>query len=404
MDIKDFDLLDPTLFSSGNASAMFEALRQEDPVHWQSPRNGFPGFWVISRYRDVISVLRKPEIFSSEYGNILPTWEHRDPTAGMMTFTSDPPAHARIRSMLMPSLTPRAVKARRPDIARIVARVLESAPRGEPFDFMEVVANRLPIALTCGLLGVPESDINLIKELSLAAHSIKENDEAGGPASREETFCSAHLELLAYFADLSARRRKEPENDLISSFACTEVNGDRLSDEEISINCFAAILGGYQADKNAQGGAILALIQHPDQFDLLTSRPSVRPTAVEEIWRWTTPTLNLTRVALTDTEIAGVPIAAQDRVSVNLFSANRDDKAFVDPHEFRLTRKPNRHVAFGNGCHFCAGASVARLEMTLLLDSVVKGGIRPVLAAEPTPVFSHFQQGLKQLPVMFIER
>jgi len=406
MDVKDFDLMDPCLFSSGDAPAMFQTLRRDDPVHWQAARDNVnPGFWVISRYRDVISVLRKPEIFSSEWGNILPTWEHRDPMAGLMTFSSDPPAHTRMRSMLMPSLTPRAVRARRKVIASIVARVLAEVPDGEPFDFMELVASRLPIALTCGLLGVPADDITMIKELAAVAHATKENDQAGGPTSREETFCSAHLELLAYFSDLVAKRRKEPEDDLVSSVVHTEIKGDRLSDEEVAVNCFAAVLGGYQADKNAQGGAILALMQNPDQFDLLVSRSrSVMTPAVEEIWRWTTPTLNLTRVALADTEIAGVPIAAQDRVSVSLYSANRDEEAFADPYQFRLTRKPNRHVAFGNGCHFCAGASVARLEMSLLLGSVVKSGVRPVLAAEPTPVFSHFQQGLKRLPVMFVPR
>src|SRR5262245_14786730 len=124
MDLKDLDLMDPQLFSSGRAPATFEDLRQNDPVHWQAARGGLPSFWVISRYRDVISVLRKAEIFSSEYGNILPTWEKRDPTAGIMTFTSDPPAHIRLRSLLMPSLMPRAVKARGPAIAEIVAGVL----------------------------------------------------------------------------------------------------------------------------------------------------------------------------------------------------------------------------------------------------------------------------------------
>jgi cytochrome P450 len=403
MDLKDLDLMDPQLFSSGRAPAAFADLRQNDPVHWQEPHGVFPGFWVVSRYRDVLSVLRKAEVFSSVYGNILPTWEKRDPTAGIMTFTSDPPEHLRLRSLLMPSLQARAVKDRRPDITEIVRRVLAAVPVEDPFDFMEVVANRLPIALSCGLLGVPAEDFPMVEALSHRAHATKENERVGGPASAEN-FSSAHLELLAYFAELVAKRRAEPKGDLISAFAHTRINDDGLTDEEISVNCFAAILGGYQADKNAQGGAMLALIQHPDQFDLLVSRPSILPLAVEEIWRWTTPTLNLTRVALVDTEIAGTPISAQDRVSVSLFSANRDPVAFAEPHEFRLTRRPNRHVAFGNGNHFCAGANVARMEMSLLLDSLITGGVRPTLAAEPTPVFSHFQQGLKRLPVKYVRR
>ncbi|GAA4463338.1 cytochrome P450 [Phytohabitans houttuyneae] len=403
MDLKDLDLMDPQLFSSGRAPATFEDLRQNAPVHWQKPRDGFPGFWVVSRYHDVVGVLRDPETFSSEYGNILPTWEKKDPTAGIMTFTSDPPQHVRLRTLLMPSLKLRSVKNRRPAVAEIVSRVLADVPIDEPFDFMELVANRLPIALTCGLLGVPADDFAMVVELSHRAHATKENDQVGGPAT-EEMFTSSHLELLAYFAELVASRRKDPQDDIISSFAHTRVGDDQLSDEEIAVNCFAAILGGYQADKNAQGGAMLALIRHPDQFDLLASRPSIMPSAVEEIWRWTTPTLNLTRVAVVDTEIAGVPIAKQDRVSVSLFSANRDPVAFDEPYEFRLTRYPNRHLAFGSGNHFCAGANVARMEMSLLLDSLLKAGVRPVLTAEPTPVFSHFQQGLKRLPVKYVRR
>jgi cytochrome P450 len=152
------------------------------------------------------------------------------------------------------------------------------------------------------------------------------------------------------------------------------------------------------------GGGILALIQHPDEFDRLVREPAIMPTAVDEILRWTTPTLNLARVATRDTEIAGTPIAAGDRVSAWLYSANRDESVFADPHRFDLTRQPNRHLSFGNGSHYCVGTNVARLEMGVLLSTIIERGLRPELAAEPTRIASHFQQGLMVLPVRLARR
>lgn len=361
------------------------------------------GFWGVYRYRDIVSVLRHPEIFSSEYGNILPTRKVRDSTAGKMTFTSDPPEHTRIRGVIAPALTPRQAETIRPVISRIVEQMAAEVTTGQVVDFMTAVAGRLPISVACALMGVPEADWPMVIELTHLSHGVKDENLIG-PTSHKSGSSSANLQLLAYFSELAADRRRHPADDLVSTVARNAADGRPLTDEEIAINCFALTLGGYQADRNAMGAGLLALIENPDQFDLLVSDPSIMPTAVEEILRWSTPTLNLARVALRDTEIAGVPIAAGDRVSAWLISANRDEEIFDDPYRFSLTRHPNRHLSFGNGSHYCVGANVARLEMSLLLESILARRVRPVLAGEPTRIRSYFQQGLKTLPVRFVAR
>jgi cytochrome P450 len=404
MDLLTIDLTDPTLFASGRADAIFEMLRREAPVYWHPAPEGGQRFWVVSRYQDVVSVLRRPEVFSSEFGNILPTHETRDPTAGLMTFTTDPPAHTRLRALLARGLSPRLVVHSRPLIRQIVSHILEPVRAGATLDFMRVVAEQLPVATACGLMGVPEADWSMVKDLTHVSHGMKEDAELVELRSSRTGFSSANTELLAYFSQLVSLRRREPGDDLISVVVQAEHNGEGMSDEEVAVNCFALTLGGYQADRNAMGGGLMALIQYPDQFDLLVQRPSVIPSAVEEILRWTTPTLNLARVALRDTEIDGVPVRRGDRVSAWLISANRDEEVFPDPYRFLVTRNPNRHLTFGNGNHFCAGAGVARLELETLLEELLGRGVHPELAGEPVPIQSHFQQGFKQLPVRFVER
>jgi cytochrome P450 len=403
MRVDEIDLMDPTLFTSPRAMEVFATLRREAPVHWYAAPDGETSFWVVSRYEDVVWTLRHPELFSSEYGNILPTRPYRDPTAGLMTFTTDPPVHTRLRALFTQQLTPRLVERIRPAVSRIVSEIIEEVADGEPFDFMAHVAGRLPLAVTCGLLGVPEQDWKTVIDMTHQSHGKKDVNLVA-PTTSKRGSSTSNLQLLGYYAEMVAQRRRDPGDDLVSNVVQGEVHGEKLSDEEIAVNCFAITLGGYQADRNAMGGGILALIQHPDEFDRLVREPAIMPTAVDEILRWTTPTLNLARVATRDTEIAGTPIAAGDRVSAWLYSANRDESVFADPHRFDLTRQPNRHLSFGNGSHYCVGTNVARLEMGVLLSTIIERGLRPELAAEPTRIASHFQQGLMVLPVRLARR
>lgn len=398
MDVKDIDLMDSTMFTTPRALQVFATLRRKAPVHWHRAPDGGTGFWVISRYHDVVHVLRHPEIFSSEFGNILPTRVTRDPTAGLMTFTTDPPVHTRLRSVFTPSLTARSVESIRPMIHDIVEEIVDEVATGESFDFMAQVAERLPIAVSCGLMGVPREDWRLVTNLTHVSHGVKDLNLVAPTTSRKGS-SEANLELLAYFGDLVLQRRRSPRDDLVTRVAQGEAAGGGLSDEEIAVNCFALTLGGFQADRNAMGGGLLALMEHPDQYRQLVDDRSIMPTAIDEILRWTTPTLNLARVALADTEVAGVPIRKGDRVSVWLYSANRDESMFEDPHLFTVTRHPNRHLSFGNGSHYCVGTNVARLEMGTLLNSLIDRGLRPYPTAEPTRITSYFQQGLKRLPI-----
>jgi cytochrome P450 len=392
------DLTDLALYTSGRVDAAFDALRRESPVLWHPLTDG-SGFWVISRYRDLVSVLRRPEVFSSEFGNILLLRGVRDPAAGLMAMVTDPPKHSRLRVLLASVLTARAMTPSRPMIRDIVAKLVEPLRRGATVDFPSAIAGELPIAAACALMGVPESDWPLMTELSHGSHSWEVSPEFWKGATINEEVNSANAELLGYFADLIAVRRRHPEEDLVSQLVHAEVDGQRFDDEEAVVNIYALMLAGYQVTQAAASGGMLALIENPDQFDLLVKDPSLLPSAVEEILRWASPTRHITRMTLADTEVAGVPIRRGDVVSVWPSSANRDEDVFEEPYRFSVARNPNRHVTLGTGRHFCVGAGVARLQLEVLFEALVEHGVPLELTGEAVRLPSYFARGYKHLPV-----
>jgi cytochrome P450 len=209
----------------------------------------------------------------------------------------------------------------------------------------------------------------------------------------------ANTELLAYFSDLVAARRRRPGDDLVSVVATMEADGARLSEEDAVLNCVSLIAAGVDTTRLSAAGGFHALLENPDQWEMLRDDPSLMPLAVDEVLRWTSPVLHLYRTAAMDVELGGRQVGRGDTVVVWIPSLNRDERAFPDPEKFTVSRDPNKHVGFGVGKHLCIGAALARLELRVLFSELVKGWKRVASAGEARRLHSILVHGIDYLPI-----
>ncbi|HEU5227167.1 MAG TPA: cytochrome P450, partial [Ktedonobacteraceae bacterium] len=328
----DIDLTDLDLFEKGMAESAFATLRQEAPVYWHPDTTG-GGFWVLTRYDDIAWAWKQPKILSSEYGNMLRLRGHKDPAAGKMMVVTDPPQHTRLRMLLNHGFTPQAVTSMEPQIRSFACELLDRLVPGQEFDFVTEVAAKLPVSVTCNLLGVPETDWKLVADLSTSSFAAEDSEFWKG-SSVEQTLAVSNLEILSYFLDLITKRRRRAQQDLVSAMIEFRVNGSKLSDEEIALNCFSFLLGGNETTRYAAAVGLLALIQRPTELLRLKEQPALISSAVEEVLRWSTPNLHVLRVATQDVCIRDQLIRAGEMVTLWSISANRDGEVFPDPNEF----------------------------------------------------------------------
>jgi cytochrome P450 len=349
---------------------------------------------VLTRYDDISQVLRDPTNFTSEKGNVLATMlQGGDTGAGRMLAVTDGPHHTGLRKLLLKAFAPRALE----DVARRVQqttdRLLREALERGQCDFARDVASFIPLDTICDLLDVPASDRRDVLRLTKAAlASDYEKPEADADRM-------ARSEILMYFSDLVTTRRRAPGSDPISLMAAAEVGGRRLTDEDIVLNCYSLIMGGDETSRLAMIGAVRAFIDHPGQWAALKSGTVTIESAVEEVLRWTTPTMHFGRTATADTEIGGQPVRAGDLVTLWLVSANLDEGVFSEPDHFDLARSPNKHLAFGYGPHFCLGAYLGRIELNAVLAGL-QGLVGRIEEAGPVQrIYSNFLSGMSGLPV-----
>ena len=362
--IDPFDLVDPERFAArGAPHDVFARLRDGAPVAFFAPE-GWTPFWAVTRHADVVHVASQPERFSNEHGLILMR-EGAVPQPMDMVVTLDPPRHGPMRRVAIRRFTPRAVRARHGEIDRITTEVLDRAAAttdGE-FDFVEHVAAPLPIAVISWLLGVPESDWDLLfrwtnEIIGKDDPEFRRPDESPG-----QTLRRARGELHGYLGTLIAERRRDPGDDVVSHLLVSEIDGRPLTHEQLLNYCELMIEAGNETTRNAISGGMLAFADHPGEWDRLHADPELTPGAVEEVLRWVSPIVHFARTATEDCELHGQTIRAGDKVAIFFASANRDDAQFGDGSTFRIDRSPNPHVAFGFGEHFCMGAHLARVEM-----------------------------------------
>jgi cytochrome P450 len=388
------DLADPKTYIGRDVPAVWRRLRTEDPVHWHPGTGHSRGFWVLTRYEDISLVLRDSERFTSERGNVLATMLHGGDTgAGRMLAVTDGPYHAELRKLLLRAFAPRALE----DVARRVSQttrrlLTEAVQRGE-CDFARDVASVIPLDTICDLLDVPPADRRDV--LSLTNSALASDYEA--PEADADRM--ARGEILLYFSDLLAARRRAPGADPISLMATAEVAGRRLDDEDIILNCYSLIMGGDETSRLAMIGAVQAFIDYPDQWAALKDGTVTIESAAEEVLRWTTPTMHFGRSATAAVELRDREIGAGDLVTLWLASANRDEEVFPEPGRFDLARAPNKHLALGYGPHFCLGGYLGRVEINAMLDGLRTLVGRIEEAGPGRRIYSNFLSGMSSLPV-----
>ncbi|HYA36537.1 MAG TPA: cytochrome P450 [Candidatus Binataceae bacterium] len=403
MKLSEIDLTDLDFFLTGDPHEAWRTLRREAPVFWHEKR-GRRGFWAVTRYADVLGVYHNPTVYSSERGialNML-SMPMAETAGGMgqMMIMSDPPRHGQMRSLINRRLTPRAVDTYEPNIRRIAIDIIDGViARGE-CDFVVDVAAKLPTAVICEMMNIPREHWEMM--FNLGNMSIGTDDpEYQQGRSAQETGMAAQAEVFSYFSKVIAERRRQEGSDLISALIHGEVGGAPLSDLEILFNCFLFIVGGQETTRNATSGGLLALIQHPAQFAKLKADPDVTPTAIEEFLRWTSPVTHVMRTAKQEIVLNGQTIKAGDPVVLWNASANRDESAFSNPDVFDISRSPNDHLAFGHGEHFCVGANLARLELRVMIDEVIRRMRDIELAGPVERLRSNFVAGIKHMPIRF---
>jgi len=278
----------------------------------------------------------------------------------------DPPRHGPMRRVANRRFTPRAVRGQRDDIERIAVEILaDAAPAGASgeLDFVERIAAPFPLAVIAWVLGVPSDDWDLLfrwtnEVIGKDDPEYRRPGETPGQTSRR-----ARGELHAYFRRLIDGRRSNLQDDLVSELMLGEIDGKPLTEEQLVSYCELLVEAGNETTRNSVSGGLLAFSEHRDQWEKLRADPELLPDAVEEILRWASPISHFTRTATEDYELRGVTIGAGEQVALYYASANRDEETFDDPFAFRVDRRPNPHLAFGFGEHFCMGAHAARVEL-----------------------------------------
>ena len=399
----EINLIDPDVYQrSGPPHEQFAWLREHDPVHWHADGGepGWPGFWAVTRHDDIAHVSRHPELFSSTlrlalFGEVP---EESIQLQRLMMLNMDPPQHTRQRAFVNRGFTPRMISKLEKHIAEICDSLLDDiADRGDA-DFVTDIAAPLPLWVICELVGAPVGDRGKIFELSNLLIGSTDPEFQVAPQAQQ----NAALELYAYGAQLAERRRAQPADDIVTQLLRPDDKGEALTSDEFDVFFMLLTVAGNETTRNAAAGGMLALFEHPEQWQRLLADRSLIPTAAEEIVRWVSPVNLFRRTAVTDTELGGQRIAEGDKVVVFYTSANRDDQAFSRPREFDVARDPNPHVGFGGGGpHFCLGRHLAAMELRILLQALTERMPGMRLAGEPSRLRSNFINGIKHMPVRF---
>jgi pimeloyl-[acyl-carrier protein] synthase len=400
----DRHLRDQAFFADPYPS--YDRLRQEAPVAWSETEQA----WLLTRYADVVTTVQDPRHFSSR-GRMLATLEHLSAperarlkqfedhfSVGLLN--SDPPDHTRIRALVNKAFTPRVVEQLRPRVQALADELLDAVQAVGEMNVVRDLAQPLPVTVISGLLGVPPEDR---RQFKVWADSILSFQGAGVlPAGFLELSQESLVAMRGYFSGLIEERRRHPHDDLLGRLVEAEMGGDRLTEAELMTTSVTLLIAGYETTTTLITNGLYTLLRHPDQLQSLRDDPALMPAAIEELLRFESPLQRNPRRVAGDMEYAGQRMRAGELVLQMLGSANRDQAVFPDPDRLDITRQPNRHVAFGQGIHFCLGAPLARAEAQIAIGTVLRRMPHLRLNTDAIAWASHpLLRAMPSLPVAF---
>jgi cytochrome P450/nitrite reductase/ring-hydroxylating ferredoxin subunit len=412
--LDDVDLTDLDVWERGVPYDWLALLRRDAPLHWQPEKEG-SGFWVLTRYEDVVRVAKEWETFSSELGGTsLQDLTPEELAARRSMIDTDPPPHTRMRALVDKGFTPRVVNAYEERIRGLARDIIERAVERGEFDWVESVAAELPMWVFSEIMGLPVEDRRLIIELGDKILGNTDPEVVGeeyvaeralrDPELRKLPFSSPFsLDLIEYGRALGEARRHDPRDDITTKLVEAELDGSRLSEQEFGTMFILLTTAGNETTRHTISLGLVDLLTHPDELARLVDDPSLASTAADELLRRAHPVHHFRRTATQDVVLHGRRIKRGDKVTIWYASANYDDRKFPDPYRLDVGRTPNKHVTFGlGGPHFCLGSHLAKLEVRIWLEEMIPHLSRLELAGEPVRLRSNFFNGIKRLPVRIV--
>ena len=385
---------------------IFSTLRREAPIRWTEPE-GYRPFWTVSRYSDVVEIERQQKLFINAPRTALRSVVEEEQIRAVTGSTQashtliqmDDPEHKKYRMLTQSWFMPPAVKAMHEQLTGLASTFVDRMETfGGRCDFARDIAVWYPLRAVMLLLGVPEEDEPLMLRLTQQHFAGNDPEVNGGEAVDAG---AAAKQVFAYFTELTEKRRADPREDIVSLLANAEVDGQPISDFDRNSYYFVVALAGHDTTSSSTAGLLDALLRHPEQLAKLREDPSLLDLAIDEGIRWTSPVRHFFRTATEDYEIGGQTIRAGDSLMMCYPSANFDDDAFDAPHEFRVDRKPNRHIAFGFGVHQCLGQHLAKMEMRALFGELLRRIDWIEATGDAQLLETNFVGGIKSLPIRY---
>ncbi len=392
------DVFDPDIYVSGVPHQAFRTLRSEAPVYFH-PEPGGKGFWAITKYADVVTCSRDPGTYSSwKGGTNIPDYPRENlDVIRMLMVNMDPPQHNKFRRLTSTGFTPRMIARMEEYIRRAAAKIVdEVAPLGA-CDFVTKVAAELPLVVIADIMGIPQEDRHKVFDWS--NRLIGFDDPEFQTTLEDATMAAA--EMWGYANGLAEGRKGKEDKDLVTVLINARIDGDQLTEMEFDAFFLMLVVAGNETTRNLISGGMLALMENPAERQRLLADPALLPTAVEEMLRWVTPVIHFRRTATRDTVLRGQEIKEGDKVVLYYPSANRDEEVFPDPYVFDVGRTPNEHLAFGIGQHSCLGLNLARLEIRVMFEEILKRMPDIEQGGNVRRLRSNFINGFKEIPVKF---
>jgi len=394
-DVPMINLLDPQFYVDPYPA--YRWLRDNDPVHWDPVHK----LWGVSRYADVVEVEKHADLYSSRWGS-RPATDQLDDTS---MINMDDPEHQKQRMLVARQFTPRAVRQLEDYLRGIVTELIDAVASEGSCEAISALASPLPAIAIGDKLGYPRELWPKVRHWSeVTMHESGQNPPDGSEQPQSDAMIEAMMDFAAVTMELIAQRRADPQEDLISLWASTETDGRHWTDGEILSECLLLLDGGAETTRTVIGSIIRELALHPDQRQVLLDRPEVLgDTAVEEFIRWVTPILNMRRTVTRDHTFRGQELHEGDQVLLMYGSANRDERMFDDPDRLDVTRSHNNHVAFGFGTHFCLGSSLARIEIRVMFEELLRRipDWRLAPGTESKVLGATFTRGLDEVHIEF---